>query len=288
MSTPQIKHTNFSFEVPTVDHDFKYLSALLKKMTGINLDTSNRSQVLMSTRVRSLYQKYNISNYRQIADQLELKNETFIKDFVSALTTNTTNFFREGRHFDFLKEELKTILPRKVRQGNMELRVWCAACSTGQEAYSIATTTLEALKSTCQSLKMIATDIDLSVLKIAQQGRYSHTEANAIPLNIYQEYFYRESRQINADIRAKSMLRRQIKFAQINLVEPFPFKKKFDIIFCRNVFIYFDESTIKSIVGKMARQLNPQGLLFVGHSEAMLDFNKRDFERISASVYRKK
>lgn len=251
---------------------FLLLAKLLKEMVGIDLPLTPKNMSLMASRLRKILVELGIENYGAYRDYLVSGGDAAKRRFISAMTTNTTQFFREKDHFDELTRRLPSLVDAKRRANSSEIRVWCAAASTGQEPYTILMTVLEALgEGSSLNLKFLATDIDLEVLQRAADGIYSEAEIEGVPPNLLSKYFEPCVSGRGRGWRVREVYRRMIRFAQFNLVqEPYPFQHRFDVVFCRNVLIYFDNGTAAGVVDRLARQLSPDGLLFVGHSECGL------------------
>ncbi len=268
---------------------FQRLSAILKTHCGIDLPLTPKNLSLMASRMRKVLNARKMASYAEYATLLEGGQKGALNEFVTALTTNTTHFFREAEHFEHLKTMLPTLFANKRKAGQPnELRVWCAASSTGQEPYTILMTLLEsgALPPNCD-IKFLATDIDLTVLEKAARGVYKEEETENIPPLFLSKYF--EQDQTNDGSKWRRVLPEfgsKIRFAPLNLVEAWPFEKQFDIIFCRNVLIYFDSVTAQKTIERMAQQLNPGGLLYVGHSESG-HVKTRLVRAMSAAAYQK-
>ena len=251
---------------------FRLVSSLIYQRAGIHLLENPKNICLVASRLHSLVKKYDFDNYSSYVKLLEQSSETSAesREFIEALTTNTTQFFREQAHFNFLKENLAKLIAQKKKKVSREIRVWCAASSTGQEPYSILITLLEALPiGEIWDIQFLATDIDLSVLEVASRGEYKINELEGISQAIRDKYF--EFKDANKTVMAiKPTIRSQIHFAKLNLIEtPYNLKAGYDIIFCRNVLIYFDEKTQQRVVQNLSELLDKEsGLLFLGHSEA--------------------
>jgi chemotaxis protein methyltransferase CheR len=193
-------------------------------------------------------------------------------ELLFALTTNVTSFFRERHHFDALRDKLSSELARRARAGH-RIRLWSAGCSTGQEAYTIAMVVLEALPDAPRyDIRVLATDIDRKVLAQARAGTYDARQTENVPEPLLDRYFTVMSRTPtdhfnSSEYRIKDALRHMVAFRELNLLKDWPMRKKFDAIFCRNVVIYFDRDTQSALWPKFAEALQPDGLLFLGHSE---------------------
>jgi chemotaxis protein methyltransferase CheR len=187
------------------------------------------------------------------------------QEFVNALTTNLTSFFREGHHFQILGDYLKS---DKFSGG---CKIWCSAASTGEEPYSIAMTAVEALGST-KNFSLAASDIDSKVLHAAAQGVYRADALKGIDQGRLQRFFLRGKGGNTGMARVKPELREKIDFLMVNLIKnDWPFRDPFDVVFCRNVMIYFDAATQRQVLERIHKVMKPGGLLFVGHAENFSD-----------------
>jgi len=250
---------------------FQKLSALLKTKTGIYMPVTPKNLTLMAARLAKVLPRFELHDYSEMYKNLQKDEPEILKAFIEAMTTNKTEFFRESQHFDYLPQALKDVMKTKSAQGTpREIRLWCAAASRGHEPYSILITILESgLDPAAWRLRFLASDIDKTVLETASKGVYKEDELKEIPAAIRSKYF----NPLNAAgesgrFLVKEEYRSMISFAQVNLINfPYPFQHKFDIIFCRNVMIYFDPPTTQKVKEQLADALAPQGYLFIGHSE---------------------
>lgn len=204
--------------------------------------------------------------------------------FINALTTNLTAFFRERHHFDFLQKEI--IGDLKAR-GVRRLRGWSAGCSLGEEPYSMAITLLNAgVDSSSWDVNLLATDIDSKVLSSAQAGIYAMDRVKALDKAILRKWFLKGTGSNQGMVKVKPQLQQMVEFGHLNLMQSWPIEGPLDFIFCRNVMIYFDQPTQERLLNKMADLLKPDGYLFVGHSEALARHATR-FELVGKTIYRK-
>lgn len=250
---------------------FLKLAEHLKMLCGIDLPMTPKNLSLMASRLRKVLTARGLNEYSDYITLVREGGGGVVGEFVQAMTTNTTHFFREAEHFDLLRTNLpRVIQAKRVSNRPAELRVWCAASSTGQEPYSILISILEsgALPQGWE-LKFLATDIDLEVLKKAARAVYRDDEVENIPPMVLSKYFETETTSDGAKWwRVKKQFSSLIRFAPLNLVDAeWPFEKTFDVIFCRNVLIYFDATTAQRTVERLSGQLDAGGFLFVGHSE---------------------
>lgn len=242
------------------DADFQVFSQYANDFAGIQLHDGKRHLVIsrLIRRVRSLGLS-SLADYRTF-----LQNNTSAEreHFINAITTNLTSFFRESHHFDYFKDWA-------LKEHHGQIRVWSSACSTGQEPYSIAIAAQEAgFASRCA---IHATDIDSQCVGKAQQGIYPITELEELDTQACKRHFLRGDGDNAGKVRVKSHLTDMVEFRQLNLLEDWPQDLRFDVIFCRNVFIYFDEATQNKILRKFYQVLEPNGVLFLGHSESQRD-----------------
>ncbi len=266
----------------------------LYSLTGIALPPSAKNRSLVVSRLSSVLRKHRFTNLRAYLKELKGRrpDDELNTEFISALTTNTTQFFREPAHFEALQREFRTMLEQKseVPTDNREIRVWCAAASSGQEPLSMMILMHHELKRQASmgrvwNLKFLASDIDEAILEKATQGEYAAHETQGLSDEVKERYFMQAMGE--GRIRAHPELLNRIQFAKINLVSmPYPFQRQFDIVFVRNVLIYFDQETVARVIDQMARVLRPGGLLFLGHSESGC-MRHPLFESISHSVYRR-
>jgi chemotaxis protein methyltransferase CheR len=239
--------------------DFKRVRELIYEHAGIVLADSKQQLVYsrLSRRLRVL----GIRTFKDYLDGLEEGRLDDWQNFVNALTTNLTSFFREPHHFPILAEHF-----RRGTAGQQQ-RVWCSAASTGEEAYSIAITGIEALGAR-PALEVVATDIDTHCLEQAAQGVFPMERVEKLSRDRLSRFFLRGSGIRTGQVRLRPEVQKLVEFQQLNLLsERYPFEAKFDAIFCRNVMIYFDKPTQLQILERFAPLLVADGLLFCGHSE---------------------
>jgi chemotaxis protein methyltransferase CheR len=253
---------DFNREFTFTDGDFERIRKLIYKEAGISLNPSKKDMVYgrLVRRIREL-KLTGFADYVDLLESIQGKRE--FEQFVNALTTNLTFFFREEHHFPILAEFLK----KKAAASSMgELSIWCAAASTGEEPYSLAMTALEALHGMPHpKITILATDLDTSVLETGRKGIYPADKVSRLPAGHAIKYF---DKLPDGNYQAKALLRDMITFTRLNLIDThWSLHKPFDAIFCRNVMIYFDRETQFAILKRFAPLLKPDGLLFVGHSE---------------------
>jgi chemotaxis protein methyltransferase CheR len=211
---------------------------------------------------------------------------------LDALATNLTSFWREPQHFDFMANTFLPELEQKRKRpggGGARLRVWSCACSSGEEPYTIAMVVLDKSPYFAQGgdFRILATDLSTKVLNIAKRGEYGPESAKNVPHAFLHSYFTKVPHEKGGDHwRINDGVRRLVSFRRFNLMDPLPIKKTLDLIFCRNVFIYFDRPTIMDIVNKFHRTLELGGYLFIGHSESLSGL-QHPFQYVAPCIYRK-
>ncbi|MBI3366909.1 MAG: chemotaxis protein CheR [Burkholderiales bacterium] len=260
--------------------DFDKVRALIHQRAGISLHAGKQAMVYsrLSRRLRDTGHR-SFGEYLQwLQSAAGSAGDAEWQEFVNALTTNLTSFFREDHHFHALLTDLRALAGKP-------LRIWCSAASTGEEPYSIAMTAQEALGTTSQ-LKIVASDIDTNVLATAQRGVYG-ADARGLSPERLQRHFLRGKGDNAGFIRVKPELARAIEFRPLNLMgRDWALGEPFDVIFCRNVMIYFDAPTQRAVLQRMHGVLKPKGLLYVGHSENFTD--ARDlFKLRGKTIYEK-
>jgi chemotaxis protein methyltransferase CheR len=248
--------------------DFGRIAAMLHADAGIHLAETKAALVFarLAKRLRSLGLQ-SFRDYCALVDSQEGLGER--KTMLAALTTNVTKFFREPHHFDHLATCVLPPLVEAARRGG-KIRLWSAACSNGQEPYSIALTLLSVMPDAAKyDVKVLATDIDPSMLEEADRGVYSETAVAAVPAALRARWFVRVGGKAGetGQLAVSDKLRAIVTFRELNLVGPWPMKGLFQAIFCRNVAIYFTEATQRELWSRFLPRLEPGGTLYVGHSE---------------------
>lgn len=263
-------------EFPFTEENFRFLATLASQKTGIVLAEHKSDMVYgrLARRLRSL----GLNDFNQYCNLLQSEKSTEeLPHLVNAITTNLTGFFREAHHFSYLKEELK-------KHTSPRLRIWSAGCSSGMEPYSIAMTVRDALPNIeKQDIKILATDIDTNMLSVGRAGEYGATDVTQVPdtCQLFIELSPKQNR-----VQMSDKIRKLISFKPLNLLDAWPMKGPFNIIFCRNVVIYFDKPTKQKLFDRMADLMVPNGLLFIGHSENLHGITQR-FELIGRTIYRR-
>jgi len=243
--------------------DFKAVQSMLLKKTGISLSESKRQMVYsrLSRRLHAIGLSCFSDYLRYLTTHPEEEQE-----FINALTTNLTAFFRERHHFEVLADHA-----RYVAQQGRKLRCWCAAASTGEEAYSMAMTLVNVWNRFDIPAEIIASDIDSRVLDTARKGIYDVERINGISDLDQRRFFLRGKGENTGKVKVIDPLKALVQFRQLNLLDtPWPLKPPFDVIFCRNVMIYFDKKTQLTLLEKMVPLLRPDGIYIAGHSESFV------------------
>ena len=243
--------------------DFDRVQDLIYRRAGISLHDGKHAMVYsrLSRRLRDTGHQ----SFKAYLSWLESTDGPEWQEFVNALTTNLTSFFREQHHFQIFAELLKS------KPAAHNWRVWCNAASTGEEPYSIVMTALEALGNR-PHFSLMASDIDSKVLATAAQGVYKAESLKGISPAQMQAFFMRGKGGNAGMVRIKPELRQWVEFLIVNLIkDDWPFKEPFDVVFCRNVMIYFDAETQRRVLERIHRVMKPGGILFVGHAENFSD-----------------
>jgi chemotaxis protein methyltransferase CheR len=243
--------------------DYDYLRRFLKERSGLLLSADK--QYLVESRLLPLARRAGLTGIGDVVQAIRNGSEAIIVDVVEAMTTNETFFFRDKLPFDHVRN---TVLPEllRARENRRSLRIWCAAASTGQEPYSLAMIVKELLPAGWRA-EIVATDLSLEVLEKARSGLYSQFEVQrGLPIQLLVKHFTQlgDVWQLHPDIRA------MVQYRQLNLLHDFSHLGKFDIIFCRNVLIYFDQATKADVFGRMQRVSEADGCLFLGAAETVV------------------
>jgi len=261
--------------------DFKTIAATLHAAAGIALPESKATLVYsrLAKRLRALGLE-SFRDYCALVTGAEGVDER--QQMIVALTTNVTRFFREPHHFDHLKETVLPPLLAAARRGG-SVRIWSAACSNGQEPYSIALTILSLMPDAPEyDIKVLATDIDTQMLAEARAGSYSSQIVAAVPGEMRARWFERDGE----NWRVSEPLRRLITFNELNLIGDWPMRRQFDAIFCRNVVIYFEEETQSKVFARFMPLLSPHARLYIGHSERVCGPAAEKLETDGVTTYR--
>jgi chemotaxis protein methyltransferase CheR len=276
-----------STDLDISDREFDLLRKLIHAHAGIALAPWKR--YLVRSRLTRRLQELGLATFadyhaRLLADSTGAE----LMRFINAMTTNKTEFFREPHHFDYLRS---TWLPSRGpcrRASDRHLRLWSAGCSTGEEPYSLAITLLGALNDAADwDIRILASDIDTEVLDRAAEGIYPMEHVGPVPRPLLPRYFLRGTGPRSGLVRVKPAARSLVAFRRINFLdEPWPIRTRFDVIFCRNVLIYFDRATQQRVLTRLVLQLKDDGLLFLGHAEGAHGLVS-GLTRVGPTIYRR-
>ncbi len=268
------------------DEEFRRMRELIHRRFGINLSDQKRS--LLVGRLQKLLRTSGFATFGEYYEHLlQDRSERALSELVDRISTNHTHFNREKAHFDyFLQTALPTVAERLKKQNRRDLRIWCAGCSTGEEPYMLLMLMLEFFGAEYRSWDagILATDISDRVLAVAKEGVYPEERVGLVPEELRRKYFQPAG---PGQWAVREPVRREATFRRFNLMnETFPFKRPFQIIFCRNVMIYFDQPTREALVRKFHRATEPGGYLFIGHSET-LGRDQSLYRYLMPATYRK-
>ena len=266
------------------DAQFHRIRALVREHTGIALSDAKRQLVYgrLSRRLRAL----KLGSFREYIELLERGVANELEEFINAITTNLTSFFREPHHFEYLATDL---LPQIVARntGLRRARIWCCAASTGEEPYSIGMVLREAAPLLHGfDIKVLATDLDSAVLATAANGIYNAERLTSVSSTRASRFFRKGSGTQAGKFRVQAELQNLITFKQLNLMHEWPVRGPFDAIFCRNVIIYFVKDTQRALFARMAALQRPGDILFLGHSESLYRVSDQ-YELVGRTIYRR-
>lgn len=270
--------------------EFALFRELIYREAGIALSPSK--QQLVESRLVKRLRSLGLSSFSEYYDYATTGDSTGQErlQLINCLTTNKTDFFRELHHFQYLQKTLFPAIEQKANEtGERRLRIWSAACSTGEEPYSLAMTVLDyfgPMSVNGWDIRILASDVDTEVLARASAGRYEPDRLADAPAEIRKRYFTRTAKTADADFQVRPELQELVSFRRINFVDStWPIQTRFDIIFCRNVMIYFDEVTQDRLLSRFADVLVPEGHLFIGHSESILRLDNV-YRSLGDTIYR--
>ncbi|ANP46767.1 CheR family methyltransferase [Candidatus Viadribacter manganicus] len=269
-------------EYPFTKRNFDQIATFLRENTGISLNDAKAALVYsrLAKRLRAL----GIGDFDEYCRYIETQDGADERhEMVNALTTNVTRFFREPHHFEYLRQELAPTLIQAAKHGK-RVRLWSAACSSGEEPYSIALTMLDALPDADRyDIKILASDIDAKILARARLGVYRDEAIEPIPAATRERWLAQERQGAAKQWRVKDAVRSLITFNELNLIGSWPMRGQFDVIFCRNVVIYFEEQTQALVWRRFREVMCPDARLFIGHSERI---DVEGFESAGLTIYK--
>lgn len=272
--------------IELTDTEFEKISRLVYDQCGINLSDGKKELVKarLGKRIR-LGQFKSFRDYYQYVIKDPSGQE--LVHLLDSISTNFTFFFREQKHFDYLRSEFLPELMKRKRNNGSKLRFWSAGCSSGEEPYSIAITLLEAISNPLVwDIVILGTDISTKALKTAATGVYHKERVQPLSQALVRKYFLRGERAYQDYVKVKDHVRQYIQFKRLNLMEPFHLNETFDCIFCRNVMIYFDKKTQANLIHHFYERLGEGGVLLIGHSESLTGI-PHPFNYVRPSIYKK-
>ncbi|MEM7232405.1 MAG: protein-glutamate O-methyltransferase CheR [Planctomycetota bacterium] len=276
-----IPRTRNAIESLTLD-DFRKFARLIQRLTGIHLGEDKVA--LLQNRIRERVIELGLSSFGKYFDYVQNQsNRQELQVLVDRVTTNLTRFFREPAHFAHTRSQLVPEFERDFRAGRArKLRIWSAACSTGEEPYSLS---MVLRRLVGRRVEIVASDISTDVLRSAQLGNYGMEKLDDIPRQ------YRDEIEMgvgDCEFRIAQSARSVIQFRQHNLVERSTVQEIFDGVYCRNVFFYFDEATQQRVLANLLEKLRPGGYLYVGYSEGTVGLNCDELDFVAPAIYRKR
>jgi len=274
-----------SGEYPLTRRDLSEIAAMIYADAGIYLNETKAS--LVYSRLSKHIRQLGLKGFRDYCALVSSPaGAAARREMLSHLTTNFTRFFRENHHFDHMRADVLPELLARARSGG-RVRIWSAACSDGQEPYSIALTVLSMMPNIADyDFRILATDIDPKILAIARAGAYDATALETVSPAMRKQFFRESESGGRQKWQIDDRVKRLITFNELNLMAQWPFKGPFDVIFCRNVVIYFDEPTQMKIWSRFAGMLGDNGHLYIGHSERVSGEAKNQFDNIGITTYR--
>lgn len=261
---------------------FEEIRQLVHRHSGIAL--GDNKQPLVKARIQKRMRTLGISSYEQYIEVVRGDSAGVeLQQLLEAISTNVTSFYREKHHFEFMR----LALDEWKSAGRQKLRIWSSACSTGEEPYTIAMEVIDALGTGKWDVKILATDLATKVLREVQAGEYSRQKVETVPAALRQRYMTKTGSPSGEMYVVNDEIRRMLLIRQCNLTDfPYAVAGPIDLIFCRNVMIYFDRPTRARIIAEFNRIVRPGGYLFVGHSESLTGMNC-DFQLVKPSIYRR-
>jgi len=281
------QNLNKIFQAKLTDTEFNRLSAFIYKEAGIKMPPVKK--VMLQSRLQKRLRQLNITSFKDYVDYVfgPKGGDNEIIHMLDVVSTNKTDFFREPGHFDFLRE---VVLPEFAEQFHFQkqIKIWSAGSSSGEEAYTIAMVIKEfAEKHSNVDFSILGTDISTDILQKAVNAVYKEERVEAIPANIKRKFFLKSKDRTNPTVRVVSELRKKVNFRRLNFMhDVYDVPDHFDIVFCRNVLIYFDRQTQERVINKLCTKLKVGGYFFLGHSESIMNMNV-PLEQIKPTIFRR-
>jgi chemotaxis protein methyltransferase CheR len=275
--------TSRTSSVDITDAEFEALATIAAREAGLSIPLSKKS--LVQSRVARRLRMLNIETCH---DYLSLVADSPIetRELISVLTTNVSSFYRERHHFEFLRETVFPSIANQVNSGG-RVRIWSAGCSSGQEPYTIAMECFNFFPDVQnQDLLVLATDIDPTILKRAKSGEFSEDDLSVLSQENRERFFSKHGATLGTR-QASDTLKNMVRFRELNLHGAWPMPNAFDVIFCRNVVIYFDEEHQRALWPRFREQLKPDGWFFLGHSERIQDVANSGFKNAGVTIYQR-
>lgn len=267
--------------------DFKRLSSFIYKEYGIKMPEVKKT--MLQSRLHKRLRELNMTNYKDYVDFVFSREgqDNEVIHMIDVVSTNKTDFFREPVHFEFLHN---TVLPELLNgeRPNRMIKVWSAGCSSGEEPYTLAMSLSEYMQiHPGFDYSIFATDISSRILKSAVEAIYKENRVEALPIQLKKRYLLKSKDRTNPTVRIIPDLRRRVTFQRLNFMDStFNVPDNFDIIFCRNVLIYFDRETQERVINKLCAKLRPDGFFFLGHSESITNFDV-PLKQLKPTIFRK-
>lgn len=272
------------YRISLSEEEFKKLSSFIYRESGIKLPPVKK--VMLQSRLQKRLRDLNMHSFKEYCDFLFSKDgaDSEIIHMLDVVSTNKTDFFREPAHFDFLTE---TALPDFYRTGRgRQLKLWSAGCSSGEEPYTLAIVLSEfAEKNPGFDFSIWATDISTRILQSAMNAVYKEDKVEAVPLTLKKKYMLKSKDRANPTVKMASSIRGKVRFGRLNFMDDhYSVPETFDIVFCRNVLIYFDRDTQEQVINKLCTKLKQGGYLMLGHSESTLNM-KLPLRQVKPTIY---
>ena len=270
------------------DRQFRSLAELIEDQVGIKMPNAKR--LMLEGRLHKRVRALNYSGVSEYVDNLFDKSvlDDELTHLIDVVTTNKTDFFREPQHFDFLRAVAVPDLLKLPNRKSNDLKVWSAACSTGMEAYTTAMVLDDMVRAGSRfQFRILGTDISTAVLRVATAAIYNREVTAPVPPQFVERYFLSSRDRSRDEVRVVPELRRLTNFTRMNLMDTsYPVDRDVDVIFCRNVLIYFDRATQRKVVEQLCSHLRPGGYLLVGHSESMIHSALPKLRQVQPTVFK--
>ena len=270
------------------ERHFRSIAELVEAEVGIKLPATKR--LMLEGRLLKRVRVLDCSDVNEYVDRLFDKEnfEVELIHLIDCVTTNKTDFFREPSHFNFMRDIAVPEILRRRGRGTRPLKIWSAACSTGMEAYTVAIVLDDMVMAGASfQFSVLGTDISTAVLKLAETGIYTSEMISPVPTELARRYFLSSRDPSRDEVRVVPRLRRSTNFMRMNLMDPsYPVDRDVDIIFCRNVLIYFDRPTQQKVVEQLCSHLRPGGYFIVGHSESMIHNDSIVLQQIQPTIFK--